>query len=68
MDKIVEEAVNEESKIEKMIQDFHGEKVLHKNVNYANVNTEIPCLPSQVANDVNHKLSMFSNISVCVLV
>ena len=35
MDKIVEEAVNEESKIEKMIEDFNGEQVLDENVNCA---------------------------------
>ena len=60
MDKIVEEAVNEESKIEKMIEDFNGEQVLDENVNCANVNTNISCLPSPVANDVNHKRNMLS--------
>ena len=67
MDKIVEEAVKEESKIQKMIEDFHGEQVLDENVsnpNHANAKTDMSCLPSQVANDINHKLNMFSNISV----
>ena len=32
MDKIIEEAVKEESKIQKIIEDFHGEQVLDENV------------------------------------
>ena len=67
MDKIIDEAVKEEHKIQKMIEDFHGEQILEQslsNENNVNANTDISFHTAQVANDVNLKLNMFSNISV----
>ena len=67
MDKIVEEAIKEQSNIQQMIEEFHGEQDLEKEISNEksnNVKADISLLTSEVANGVNEKLNMFSNISV----
>jgi len=67
MDKIVDEAIKEQSNIQQMIEEFHGEQDLEKEISNEksnNVKADISLLTSEVANGVNEKLNMFSNISV----